>query len=116
VAGREGAEAFALCELELGALGAEPLRTVAVPPDWEVECEGEAEPPPLPLTLPLPLDLLSELFVPPPEAREPDPFDARAPAWVFVTRAIATGSSPLLERATRLISSSNSESSTATSS
>jgi hypothetical protein len=78
VAGGEGAEACAVCELEFGALGAEPLRTVAVPPVCEVECEGEADPPPL--TLPLPLDLLSELFVPPLEAREPDPFDARTPA------------------------------------
>jgi hypothetical protein len=80
VAGGEGAEACAVCELEFGALGAEPLRTVAVPPDWDVEYEGEADPPPLPFTLPLPLDLLSELFVPPLEAREPDPFDARTPA------------------------------------
>ncbi|MGH3052364.1 MAG: hypothetical protein ACRDM8_05315 [Gaiellaceae bacterium] len=78
MAGGEGAEACAVWELEFGALGAEPLRTVAVPPDCEVECEGEVEPPPL--TLPLPLDLLSELFVPPPEAREPDLFDARTPA------------------------------------
>ena len=76
MAGGEGAGAFAVCEPEFGALGAEPLRTVAVPPDCEVECEGEADPPPL--TLPLPLDLLSELFVPPPEACEPDPFDAPA--------------------------------------
>ena len=76
MAGGEGAEAFAVCELEFGAVGAEPLRTVAVPPD----CEVEADPPPLPLTLPLSVDLLSELFVPPAEAREPDPFDARTPA------------------------------------
>jgi hypothetical protein len=80
VAGGEGADALAVCEPEFGALGAEPPRTVAVPPDCEMDCEGEADPPPLPLTLPLPLDLLSEPFVPPPEARDPDPFDARTPA------------------------------------
>jgi hypothetical protein len=65
---------------------------------------------------PLPLDVLSEVFSVPPLAREPELFEARAPAWFGLTRAMAAGSSPLSETATPLISSSASDSSTATSS
>ena len=85
------------------------MRTVLVPPDWELDCEAEPDPPPLPL--PPPPDLLSELVFPLPAAGELERVEG---AFDCVIRA--TGSSPPSEKATRLICSSASDFSTATSS
>lgn len=84
-----------------------------VPPDWELDCELEPdpEPPPLPLPLPLPPELLSERVLPLSAAGELERVEGASDCVIR-----ATGSSPPSEKATRLICSSASDFSTATSS